>query len=74
MFGTFICSLFMKQELWEGVKLDTTFPGDEHHINAHGSGYKDVLAKFHSTVDMKSLVEKNHNELIKFFEPLDKIK
>ncbi len=74
MFGTFICSLFMKQKLWEGVKLDTTFPGDEHHINAHGSGYKDVLAKFHSTVDMKSLVEKNHNDLIKFFEPLDKIK
>lgn len=74
MFGTFICSLFMKQKLYTKIKLDDTFPGDEHHINAHKSGYKDTLANFHQMSDSISLMDKTHDEITEFFKPLQKIK
>ena len=74
MFGTFICSLFMKQKLWEGNQLDLTFPGDQLYINAHRSGYKDTLHHFHTYAHSVSLMEKNHKELVDFFKPLHTIK
>ena len=73
MFGTFLCSLFMKQKLWRGNNLNLTFPGDQYHINAHGSGYKDALRHFHTHAHSVSLLEKNNNELIDFFKPLQAI-
>ena len=70
MFGTFMCCLFMKQKLWEGGKLDLKFPGDEQGINAHGSGYKDMLGNFHNHYHSVNLLKKNHIDLINFFRPL----
>ena len=61
----------MKQKLWSGSNLDTTFPGDQKYINAHKSGYKDILEHFHSYTDSVNLSKKNCNELINFFKPLE---
>lgn len=74
MFGTFLCSLFMKQKLWSGNNLDLEFLGDQRYINAHRSGYKDTLQYFHTYAHSLSLMEKNHNELVNFFKPLHTIK
>jgi len=74
MFGTFICSLFMKQKLWTGAKSNTTFPGGKQYINAHRSGYKDILTNFHTHHDSNNLLKKTKNQLIDFFSPLHKNK
>jgi hypothetical protein len=60
----------MKQKLWSGSNLDTTFPGDQQYINAHNSGYTSILDNFHSYDDSVKLSKKNHNDLIDFFKPL----
>ena len=70
MFGTFICSLFMKQKIWQGNQLDLTFTGKGQEINAHESGYKDMLGNFHTHAHSVNLLTKKHNDLINFFKPL----
>jgi len=74
MFGTFFCSLFMKQKLWTGAKLNQDFHGDYQNINAHNSGYRCTIQNFHQNNDSESLLEKSHDELIDFFRPLQTIK
>ena len=73
MFGTFICSLFMKNKLCRGNNLNLTFPGDQDNINAHRSGYNDTLDNFHDDTHSLSLLEKTNDELIDFFEPLQSV-
>ncbi len=74
MFGTFFCSLFMKQKLWSGGKLNGDFDGDDQYVNAHKSGYQCMLRNFHENAHYESLLEKSHDELIDFFSPLQTVK
>jgi len=75
MYGTFLCSLFMMQKLWGGADLDQEFPPSPmSSVNAHHSGYRDKLSNFHTNHHIEILLEKNHDELKKFFLPLQAIK
>jgi len=71
MYGTFICSLFTEHELYKGVRSDRKFRGNEYPFNAHKSGYKDNLQNFHNHFHSIPLYQKNQNELLDFFQPLD---
>jgi predicted HD phosphohydrolase len=62
----------MKHKLWSGPELKS-FQGDTRQINAHESAFEDSLEDFHTHENSISLLEKNHNELSIFFQPLQKI-
>jgi hypothetical protein len=71
MYGTFLCSLFTEHKLYKGSRSDRKYIGNEFIFNAHGSGYKDNLRQFHTHEDSVSLCQKNHTELLQFFQKLN---
>lgn len=71
MYGTFLSNLFTEHKLYKGSRSDRTYLGDEFIINAHRSGYKDNLRNFHTHPDSTVLCQKNHNELLEFFQTLN---
>ena len=53
--------------------IDSELKGDQYNINAHRSAYNDTLHNFHNDTDSLSLLEKNNDELINFFKPLQSV-
>ena len=71
MYGTFFANLFAKHKFLSKEYTIKEFISDNHNYNAHRSGYKDRLEKFHRPEEINNLLKKNENDLKLFFTNLN---
>jgi len=71
MFGTMVCNIFAEHKLFQhNQTINKKFLSSiNSSINAHGTGYKDILDTFHGINDLKKL--KKIKNLQHFFQPLE---
>ena len=71
IYGTFFANLFARHKLLSKEYIIGEFISDKHNYNAHRTGYKNRLKKFHTDEDINNLLKKNEGDLKVFFTNLN---